>query len=97
MIRRPPRSTLFPYTTLFRSADSFFGVQPVRAAADGADAAVYGQGSVGCGTRGHLCFSAGATGGAGGEGYSAVAEIGRGSEFETRKRADDYSAPRQAD
>src|SRR5438309_11707546 len=29
MIRRPPRSTLFPYTTLFRS-DQFFGfdVQP---------------------------------------------------------------------
>src|SRR5258705_6181951 len=27
MIRRPPRSTLFPYTTLFRSANSriFFG------------------------------------------------------------------------
>src|SRR5256885_7411372 len=24
MIRRPPRSTLFPYTTLFRSAMSFF-------------------------------------------------------------------------
>src|SRR2546422_8059397 len=23
MIRRPPRSTLFPYTTLFRSAESF--------------------------------------------------------------------------
>src|SRR5688572_31736711 len=23
MIRRPPRSTLFPYTTLFRSADPF--------------------------------------------------------------------------
>src|SRR2546422_2044939 len=23
MIRRPPRSTLFPYTTLFRSNDSF--------------------------------------------------------------------------
>src|SRR3712207_8176656 len=23
MIRRPPRSTLFPYTTLFRSADAF--------------------------------------------------------------------------
>src|SRR3712207_8579806 len=23
MIRRPPRSTLFPYTTLFRSADIF--------------------------------------------------------------------------
>src|SRR2546430_7662106 len=24
MIRRPPRSTLFPYTTLFRSAPRFF-------------------------------------------------------------------------
>src|SRR5690348_18020687 len=26
MIRRPPRSTLFPYTTLFRSADQFVHV-----------------------------------------------------------------------
>src|SRR3712207_6853074 len=26
MIRRPPRSTLFPYTTLFRSADQFLEV-----------------------------------------------------------------------
>src|SRR3712207_8784151 len=25
MIRRPPRSTLFPYTTLFRSADEVLG------------------------------------------------------------------------
>src|SRR5437588_2104003 len=25
MIRRPPRSTLFPYTTLFRSDDTQFG------------------------------------------------------------------------
>src|SRR2546430_3970341 len=25
MIRRPPRSTLFPYTTLFRSHDGAFG------------------------------------------------------------------------
>src|SRR2546429_6758657 len=25
MIRRPPRSTLFPYTTLFRSKFQFFG------------------------------------------------------------------------
>src|SRR5256885_65143 len=25
MIRRPPRSTLFPYTTLFRSATKLFG------------------------------------------------------------------------
>src|SRR3712207_8147961 len=26
MIRRPPRSTLFPYTTLFRSREDFGGV-----------------------------------------------------------------------
>src|SRR3712207_9341312 len=25
MIRRPPRSTLFPYTTLFRSTENLFG------------------------------------------------------------------------
>src|SRR3712207_7839239 len=28
MIRRPPRSTLFPYTTLFRSAGEEDGAQP---------------------------------------------------------------------
>src|SRR5256886_7086337 len=33
MIRRPPRSTLFPYTTLFRSVD--FGMQEQRPAGDG--------------------------------------------------------------
>src|SRR2546430_8744973 len=29
MIRRPPRSTLFPYTTLFRSFDDRVGVVPM--------------------------------------------------------------------
>ena len=29
MIRRPPRSTLFPYTTLFRSGDEL-RIRPVR-------------------------------------------------------------------
>src|SRR3712207_8740441 len=29
MIRRPPRSTLFPYTTLFRSAGQVFEMRPV--------------------------------------------------------------------
>src|SRR2546430_10703941 len=33
MIRRPPRSTLFPYTTLFRS--SRFGGQPVASVRPG--------------------------------------------------------------
>src|SRR5260370_41770050 len=31
MIRRPPRSTLFPYTTLFRSAASAEGAQSLTA------------------------------------------------------------------
>src|SRR2546427_13071157 len=35
MIRRPPRSTLFPYTTLFRS-----GSTQIEATAEGATAAV---------------------------------------------------------
>src|SRR2546429_5864437 len=35
MIRRPPRSTLFPYTTLFRSLCGFFGALAVLLAAVG--------------------------------------------------------------
>src|SRR5258705_7925258 len=35
MIRRPPRSTLFPYTTLFRSRDRFLIQAPSRAAVKG--------------------------------------------------------------
>src|SRR2546421_4533845 len=34
MIRRPPRSTLFPYTTLFRSEDLAVGHVEVRVAHD---------------------------------------------------------------
>src|SRR3989442_2820789 len=33
MIRRPPRSTLFPYTTLFRSRRPLFALAAVAAAA----------------------------------------------------------------
>src|SRR3712207_7783306 len=33
MIRRPPRSTLFPYTTLFRSEDAAAEAEAVRAGA----------------------------------------------------------------
>src|SRR5690348_17821031 len=32
MIRRPPRSTLFPYTTLFRSDSSLLLIEPTAAA-----------------------------------------------------------------
>src|SRR3712207_6895063 len=34
MIRRPPRSTLFPYTTLFRSSCLFVEEQPVDLAVE---------------------------------------------------------------
>src|SRR3712207_7425340 len=34
MIRRPPRSTLFPYTTLFRSADGGPAAAPARLVAE---------------------------------------------------------------
>src|SRR2546429_2503091 len=34
MIRRPPRSTLFPYTTLFRSLEGRPGLQVYRGALD---------------------------------------------------------------
>src|SRR3712207_8293097 len=33
MIRRPPRSTLFPYTTLFRSLHAIRGARPGRGGA----------------------------------------------------------------
>src|SRR2546423_3010855 len=38
MIRRPPRSTLFPYTTLFRSADfeaAYVRAEPILTGASG--------------------------------------------------------------
>src|SRR5256885_13259379 len=39
MIRRPPRSTLFPYTTLFRSLDHLLDARGVELALRGQDAA----------------------------------------------------------
>src|ERR1039458_3402592 len=41
MIRRPPRSTLFPYTTLFRSLGAGLGFQGAVLANEGLDQAVY--------------------------------------------------------
>src|SRR2546429_3676164 len=46
MIRRPPRSTLFPYTTLFRSDDALlkvFGVPRSVLPAVGSSSEVYGE------------------------------------------------------
>src|SRR3712207_7065253 len=37
MIRRPPRSTLFPYTTLFRSVEAHQRGRPLPALADPVD------------------------------------------------------------
>src|SRR2546421_5124924 len=37
MIRRPPRSTLFPYTTLFRSLVDGHGLRALRYALDGVE------------------------------------------------------------
>src|SRR5258708_28277937 len=47
MIRRPPRSTLFPYTTLFRSLYSFGsvagdGLKPITGLTLGTDGNFYG-------------------------------------------------------
>src|SRR3712207_8076200 len=55
MIRRPPRSTLFPYTTLFRSANVSTVAEARAAEAAGADVIV-AQGMEAGGHRG--CFEA---------------------------------------
>src|SRR5256885_10666301 len=46
MIRRPPRSTLFPYTTLFRSAHQGGGRRPERPALREAYELVAGFGEI---------------------------------------------------
>src|SRR3712207_7576528 len=43
MIRRPPRSTLFPYTTLFRSKDALGEVLYFEGEKDGVQVEVAGQ------------------------------------------------------
>src|SRR2546430_3371423 len=49
MIRRPPRSTLFPYTTLFRSRHQGLQVRLGRDDLGGADTARHGHGEHGRG------------------------------------------------
>src|SRR2546422_3161217 len=43
MIRRPPRSTLFPYTTLFRSAAALASQSAVRTSNGGRPSSVSGR------------------------------------------------------
>src|SRR3712207_7411597 len=47
MIRRPPRSTLFPYTTLFRSWLEPWGLVPLEAMAVGTPVVASGRGGSG--------------------------------------------------
>src|SRR3712207_2212782 len=51
MIRRPPRSTLFPYTTLFRSGYLYLGADVREVALDVGDAVLLGE-LLGDGLRG---------------------------------------------
>src|SRR3712207_7384542 len=53
MIRRPPRSTLFPYTTLFRSAssDGVFTL-PVTVPATATNGTTYAIGALGTASKG---------------------------------------------
>ena len=53
MIRRPPRSTLFPYTTLFRSSGSFTQGSTIELSCDGPLRAPYT-----CYLQGGLNFAA---------------------------------------
>src|SRR3712207_8119350 len=61
MIRRPPRSTLFPYTTLFRSRRKNSGVNLARSARGGGEKAVSREGACGRagGPRGAVPTAAG--------------------------------------
>src|SRR2546429_3620553 len=61
MIRRPPRSTLFPYTTLFRSA-IFSAVRASGGRLRGQQVVILGAGSAGIGVAGSPARGFGAGG-----------------------------------
>src|SRR3712207_7981803 len=72
MIRRPPRSTLFPYTTLFRSSSGGPGHRCLRSA-------VWRDG------RGFPCLATVSCGGARGEGTNASGSEEHTSELQSRQ------------
>src|SRR3712207_1765971 len=74
MIRRPPRSTLFPYTTLFRSEAARVGVVDDRGGDQDADHADDVRDQLG-GLEGGLRLGGDAAGAAGRRGGSAVAVV----------------------
>src|SRR3712207_6865865 len=57
MIRRPPRSTLFPYTTLFRSVEEF--MQDIYRKAAELGGQISGEHGIGFGKMEFLCEFAG--------------------------------------
>src|SRR5688572_31885752 len=81
MIRRPPRSTLFPYTTLFRSA----GPQSAEARGDGAGEVVSWWISVAAQPSGAEPEPGCGTGGAPGEAAAGAATGAASSSSRDRK------------
>src|SRR3712207_7783032 len=82
MIRRPPRSPLFPYTTLFRSGDARLGrrVEPVRRLVEHDHVGVVEEGS---GEGDELRLAGRQAVAPGDEGVQAIRERGHRSEEHT--------------
>src|SRR3989441_12101471 len=90
MIRRPPRSTLFPYTTLFRSLERVLeqgvrcgvaGVHVIHRGGGDAEHARRSTGRLGMlleQVRWHVLDELARHGGGRVDGYAAVAPLGRG-------------------
>src|SRR2546430_16818326 len=77
MIRRPPRSTLFPYTTLFRSRERREGAVP-----PGAGVVYYGNGRGG--KAGRWSTEAGRDGSARGPASGMESDVPRSVAYSTR-------------
>src|SRR3712207_7494143 len=83
MIRRPPRSTLFPYTTLFRSGGAGGGARRVGGGAGGVDEG-------GSPRRGRARCAGGRAGAGDGERGARSAGRGRSEEHTSELRSRQY-------